>query len=328
MSSGSLPLAPAVAFAVSLAALAGMLRSRWVSRVLDRPNARSLHTTPVPRVGGLGLFAGTLLAWAIGQVGLPGPLWTALAALLVVSLVDDRYGVPVVLRFAVHLGAAALFVVLVLGDALGPAGATGAVLSIAWMTNLYNFMDGSDGLAGGMAAIGFACYGAAALAGSEPALAAAAFSVAAAALAFLVFNFHPARIFMGDAGSIPLGFLAAALGLLGWRDGLWPAWFPVVVFSPFIVDASVTLARRALRGERIWRAHRSHYYQRMVLAGWGHRRTAIVEYCAMLACSAAALAGLSLEPGHRNVLLAAVGCAYVALIVLLERVTPRPEPAR
>ncbi len=79
----------------------------------------------------------------------------------------------------------------------------------------------------------------------------ASICVAAAGAAFLLFNFPPARIFMGDAGSIPLGFLAAAVGALGWHDGLWPLWFPVVVFAPFVVDASVTLVRRAVRGERV-----------------------------------------------------------------------------
>jgi UDP-N-acetylmuramyl pentapeptide phosphotransferase/UDP-N-acetylglucosamine-1-phosphate transferase len=95
--------------------------------------------------------------------------------------------------------------------------------------------------------------------------------VAAAAAGFLCFNFHPARIFMGDVGSVPLGFTAGALGLVGWRSGAWPLWFPLLVFAPFILDATVTLLRRALRGEKVWQAHRSHYYQRMVQMGLGHR---------------------------------------------------------
>ncbi len=149
-------------------------------------------------------------------------------------------------RLAAHLGAGALFA----GGALvehGLAAGALAALCIAWMANLYNFMDGSDGLAGGMALIGFSFYGvAAAAAGSTP-FALLNFSIAAAAAAFLVFNFHPARIFMGDAGSVPLGFLAAALGILGWLRNDWTWWFPLLVFSPFIIDASVTLARRHLR---------------------------------------------------------------------------------
>jgi len=111
-----------------------------------------------------------------------------------------------------------------------------------------------------------------------------------------VHNHHPARIFLGDVGSIPLGFLAAALGLAGWRNDLWPLWFPVLVFGPFIADATITLVKRAIRGERVWQAHRSHYYQRMVLMGLGHRRTAWVGYALMAACAAAALLGRNQAP--------------------------------
>ncbi len=157
------------------------------------------------------------------------------------------------------------------------------------MTNLYNFMDGSDGLAGGMAAIGFASLaGGAWMSGDDAAFIECAI-VAAASTAFLLFNFPPARLFMGDAGSVPLGFLAAALSLSGWRDGDWPFWFPVAVFAPFIVDATATLLKRAAARERIWEAHNTHYYQRVVRMGWSHRRTALAEYALMLACGVTAL---------------------------------------
>jgi len=100
-------------------------------------------------------------------------------------------------------------------------------------------------------------------------------------LAFLKFNFNPARIFMGDSGSIPLGFFSAGIGLLGWQRELWPIWFPMMVFSPFVVDATVTLTRRLLRGEKVWQAHREHFYQQLVQMGWGHCRTALSEYVLM-----------------------------------------------
>jgi hypothetical protein len=96
---------------------------------------------------------------------------------------------------------------------------------------------------------------------------------------FLLLNFSPARVFMGDAGSVPLGFLAGGIGIAGWRTVSWPAWFPLLVFSPFVVDASVTLARRMfMRRERFWHPHREHYYQRLVRMGWSHRRLALTEY--------------------------------------------------
>ena len=118
---------------------------------------------------------------------------------------------------------------------------------------------------------------------------------------------------MGDAGSIPLGFLSAALGILGWRAGHWPLWFPLLVFSPFVVDASLTLARRVLRGERFWQAHRSHYYQRLVQLGWGHRNTALAEYALMAACGGLALWALGQTPAAQWM---AVGTAVVAYLVL------------
>jgi UDP-N-acetylmuramyl pentapeptide phosphotransferase/UDP-N-acetylglucosamine-1-phosphate transferase len=145
-----------------------------------------------------------------------------------------------------------------------------------------------------MAVIGFGGMALAASSGSPVALVAAA--VVGAVLGFLVFNFPPARVFLGDAGSIPLGFLAAALGLLGWAADQWPLWFPVMVFSPFIADASLTLARRLVAGERVWQAHRDHGYQRLILSGWSHRKTALAAYGLMAAGAAGALALRPLSP--------------------------------
>ena len=120
--------------------------------------------------------------------------------------------------------------------------------------------------------------------------------LAAASAGFLTCNFPPARIFLGDTGSTALGFLAAACGLWGSRTGLFPFWVALLVFSPFIVDATVTLLRRLLRGEKVWEAHRSHYYQRLVLLGWGHRRTVLVEYALMLVCAGSAALAVRLPP--------------------------------
>ncbi len=281
---------------------------------LDQPNERSLHTRPIPRIGGFALVPATLLAWALLPAGPGATLWAATLALFVLSGLDDVRGLPVVLRFAAHLAAAALVVRDVLDASHGIGTMALATLACAWMINLYNFMDGSDGLAGGMALIGFGTYGAGAWMGGDVALAATCWSVAAAAAGFLVFNFPPARVFLGDAGSIPLGLLAGTLGLLGWTRGLWPAWFPVLVFSPFVVDASTTLARRLVRGERIWQAHRQHYYQRLVQLGWGHRNTALAEYALMLACGGLGLLAIG-RPDTTQA--AIVGMAAVAYGVLM-----------
>ena len=115
-------------------------------------------------------------------------------------------------------------------------------------------------------------------------------ALSGAALGFLLFNMPVAKIFMGDAGSIPIGFLAAALGIQGSLMGLWTWWFGLLVFSPFIVDATVTLIKRIARHERIWIAHREHYYQRLILSGLGHRKTVFSYYLLMLGSAVSALA--------------------------------------
>jgi len=314
-----MPLAasPLLAFALSLAAIAGLVRmgGRFA---LDHPNERSLHTTPIPRTGGLGIVLGVAVAWGAAPAPVPFPIWIGVLLVLSVSLLDDLRGMPVAVRFSAHLAAAAI-VVWSAAPQLGALGAIIALLSIGWMTNLYNFMDGSDGLAGGMAVAGFGAYGIAAWSGGAPDVAMLNFCVAAAAAAFLLFNFHPARIFMGDVGSIPLGFLAGALGLQGWTRDLWAWWFPFLVFSPFAVDATVTLARRLLRRVRVWQAHKEHYYQRLVQMGFGHRGTALAEYALMAAVAATGLWGLGREAALQGLLLAGWGIAYFLLMMAVDR---------
>jgi UDP-N-acetylmuramyl pentapeptide phosphotransferase/UDP-N-acetylglucosamine-1-phosphate transferase len=199
-----------------------------------------------------------------------------------------------------------------------PLGLALSALAIAWLTNLYNFMDGSDGLAGGMAVFGFGTYGVAAFSAGDQPLAVFSVSLMAAAAAFLIFNFAPARIFLGDVGSVPLGFLAGALGLAGWRDETWPWWFPLLVFAPFIADASFTLCKRALRGEPVWRAHREHYYQRLVRLGAGHRATALAAYLLMLVCAGGALYARAQPLEVQAAVLAGSGALLVAAAVWID----------
>jgi UDP-GlcNAc:undecaprenyl-phosphate/decaprenyl-phosphate GlcNAc-1-phosphate transferase len=221
-------------------------------------------------------------------------------------------------RLAAQIVIAAAFTGLVMSD-LPAIWIVLSTLAAAWLANLYNFMDGSDGLAGGMAAIGFGFSGLAALAAGDVQLGAASLSITGAAAAFLVFNFHPARIFMGDVGSVPLGFLAAAIGMLGWRSGAWPLWFPFLVFSPFIVDATVTLGRRLFRREKVWEAHKDHYYQRLVRLGLGHRRTALVEYLVMLAAGGSALWAASQDASVQMTVLAIWCVLYGLGMIAVER---------
>ena len=312
--------APLTAFTATLLAVWWLTRS---GLALDAPNTRSLHRAPVPRTGGIGIHLGIVLAWTVLQPELPWPLWASFGLLLAVSLADDLHGLPVLLRFAASVLTAGALVASLLDGHAGAGGMLFAALALAWMSHLYNFMDGSDGLAGGMAFFGFSFYGIAAwLAGSTP-FALANFSVAAAAAAFLVFNFHPARVFMGDAGSVPLGFLAGAFGIIGWIARDWPWWFPALVFSPFIVDASVTLARRLTRRERVWEAHRDHYYQRMVQLGWGHRGTALAGYALMLACGVLGLVSVALPVPGQLAIMGGIALAYAGMIAAIGRAWSR-----
>jgi UDP-N-acetylmuramyl pentapeptide phosphotransferase/UDP-N-acetylglucosamine-1-phosphate transferase len=273
-----------VALCASAIILWTLLRTGLAWRLAtDIPNDRSLHTRPTPRVGGWGVVpTAAVLIWLVAPA-----LWLPVLAavfLAILSQIDDRRGLPARMRFGGHVLAVAALV------AMYPADISWWVLVVVaallvWLVNLYNFMDGADGLAGGMALFGFSGYALAALTSAQPSLslALACATVAGAAGGFLLFNFHPAKIFLGDAGSIPLGFFAGALGYWGWRSGVWPIWFPAVIFSPFIGDASVTLLKRLIRGEKFWQAHRDHYYQRMVRAGMGHGRTARAWYVVMVA---------------------------------------------
>lgn len=265
---------------------------------LDMPNERSLHAMPTPRTGGVGVMVGVMAAGAwLALFGRPG--WGEGLALLGagllagLGLVDDRRSLSARVRLLAQVAAVVLFLALA-GLDLSWWGWPLLGLGLVWMSNLYNFMDGSDGLSGGMALFGFSFLATAAWLAGEATLAALAASVAAAAAGFLCFNLHPARIFMGDVGSVPLGFLAGALGIVGWAKGGWPLWYPLLVFAPFILDATVTLAKRALRGEKVWQAHRSHYYQRLIRMGLGHRRTAWLAYALMAGVGGTGLLALSL----------------------------------
>lgn len=300
--------ASALAALLSAAALAALVGLR---RALpqDVPNARSLHARRVPRAGGFAIWAGFIPAALLFPPSFPGgsAAWLVPWALLVVvSAWDDRRAVPVVPRLAVHAVAALWVGWKLVGHGAAasmmlpvPLALVGIAVIVVWASNLYNFMDGNDGLAATMGVIGFASLGFASLgiastgfATRDSASAPALFALAAAILPFLVVNRPPASMFLGDAGAVPLGFLAAAFGLEGVIASRWPPWFPLLVFLPFVADATYTLLRRALAREAVWRAHRDHCYQRLNRLGAGHAGTLAVYAALMAATSATAIACL------------------------------------
>ncbi len=294
---------------ISLApALAGVALVLWLAPSLglvDHPNERSLHQKPVPRGGGLGVLGGIACGWlaaALTGYELPRAGWllAGLAILALVSLLDDRYGLAPGWRFASHFVAAVL--VLAAGLGLAVLAMPGAVLAlpawlgvlltllgVGWCINLYNFMDGMDGLAAGMAVIGFAALAVLGLLSGDMEFALAALAVSAAAGGFLCFNLPPARIFLGDVGSVPLGFLMAVFLLWLEADGIAPLWLGLLIFAPFALDATVTLLRRLWRREAVWQAHRSHYYQRAALATGSQRRVLLISYGLMMGCALSAV---------------------------------------
>lgn len=304
-------------------------------QILDHPNERSLHSRPVPRTGGLAIWAGGLAGMVVALALIGGRselICIAGAALVVgaVSFIDDRSHLPVGARLIAQVLASGLLLaggfgleaIRLPGTELPLPPAVGMLLSmlfIVWMTNLYNFMDGMDGLAGGMAVFGFATLGLVAYLGGDWHFTMLCWVVAAAAGGFLVANFPPARIFMGDTGASALGMMAVAISLWGDRAGLFPLWVAVLVFSPFIVDATVTLFRRALKGERVWEAHRSHYYQYLVQLGWGHKKTVLVEYALMTLCSVSAVLHVWLPASALWVTIVAWIAVYACAIVAIEQ---------
>lgn len=284
----SIMMASLLSFTVAFLTILCLIKVKYL-QVLDCPESRSLHTAPISRIGGVGIMAGVFSAWASWSASLPTIFFICLGLLILISLADDIWKLPVWSRLLIHcIAAIGLSQYLFYDLHNWPAILSTSVMMI-WMSNLYNFMDGSDGLAGGMTLIGFGYYGLFATLTGNNEFALINFSIATAALAFLFYNFNPARIFMGDVGAIPLGFMAAALAILGWINQIWSAWLPLLIFSPFIMDATITITKRRIRGENIWQPHRQHYYQQLITSGLGHRNTALLYYILMLTVGASAI---------------------------------------
>lgn len=280
------------------ALLARLIPRLHAARVLDVPNARSLHGAPVPRGGGLVIALVTLAVESVLVLMGALPLLPGLTVCVVgagfaaLGWADDRASRGVASRLVAQALLAALFVAGALPEAsLALRGLWW--LALLWQVNLFNFMDGADGLAGVQTLC--AGLGLAALLASLGIDGAAwvALALAGAALGFLRYNWQPARVFLGDAGSYFIGFQLGALAAWSAPGGGWP-WRALLLFAPFIVDATLTLLARAARGEAVWRAHREHAYQRLVTRrGWSPARLALgLALLNVLLCwPAAALGG-------------------------------------
>lgn len=259
--------------------------------VLDHPNERSSHTIPTPRGGGLVIAIAVILGYLLASYTNSYPVGIGYIAgsllIVIVSLIDDIYSLPSLVRLAIHFASAAIAVYVFGGFSSLALPGDGVIqlnnftsifvslLWIVWLTNAYNFMDGIDGIAGVQGVTAGLGWFAITSASDDTQSAFLAGSIAFACFAFLLHNWQPARIFMGDAGSAFLGYSFAVLPLIfqqnaGSANGSIP-WLAVAMVWPFLFDSIFTFIRRLLNREKVWAAHRSHLYQRMVIHGWQHR---------------------------------------------------------
>jgi Fuc2NAc and GlcNAc transferase len=311
------------------ALLTGVVRKLALSHgVLDIPNERSSHGTPTPRGGGVSIVL--VASAALAVLGVFGLLHRDLLVALVgggvavgiIGFLDDHRSLPTGMRLAVHIGAACWALIWLGGlpplrigaqtVQLGWAGHVLAALGIVWTLNLFNFMDGIDGIAACEAV--FVAWGGAFLAvdgGSSIEVPTASLMFGAACCGFLLWNWPPARIFMGDVGSGYIGYFVSVLAVASARDNSVAVWVWLVLGGVFFVDSTVTLVRRAFRGERIHEAHRSHAYQWLARRWGSHRRVtvavAMVNVIWLLPCAFLA----TLHPDR------AVAIVVVALVPLV-----------
>jgi len=327
--------AAAAAFAGALGAVMMIERRAASLGLIDIPNDRSSHVVPRPRGGGLGVIAGLGIGVAVAtRLGTPmsSEVWTILGASLVVAAIgiwDDVSALTPLPKFAAQFLAAAIVVwnlggltELPLPPPLNvPLGVAGIPVAVAWLvlvTNFFNFMDGVDGLAAGQAAITFVVIAWAAWSAPSSAVSLLA---AAAVLAFLLRNWEPAKIFLGDVGSGFLGFLLAALPLATSGSGRAPMVLLVATsLTLFIVDPVLTLARRTLQGHRIGAAHREHAYQRLIAPGRRHALTvSVLLVGAMSTTLVGALAYRRPSLGWVSIAWASAVCALEWAVVLRAR---------
>jgi len=332
-----LALVTFIAVIVVTGSLCGLSRRMGL---LDIPNRRSSHVTPVPRGGGVGfglvlaglVLLGSVLGFQDREVMIFLSVW--ILATLLLGWVDDRHGLAPVTRLAFQLALAGS-VVIVSGPLVEPL-VPGAffehtavrimvtVVWFMWLLNLYNFMDGIDGIASVQAIVAAAVMAAWFAAVGDTSLAMIGLSVVASSAGFLVWNRSPAKLFMGDSGSTVLGLVLAWMAYAGVNRHGIPVLAFVLLLGVFIGDATVTLVRRLFRGEAITQAHRSHFYQRAVALGASHNQ--VTGLAGSFAILLSLLATLHWRVGEMHGLW--VGLALVILTAVMAAITLRERRLR
>ncbi len=300
----------AVAFLTTLIAVP-VARS-WALRVgvMDVPNSRSSHVVPKPRIGGFGVLCGVLAGLlaiyltAYESIAQPDVLLVlALFFLAGIGLVDDIKSLPIWIRMPLYLLGATVIswkcariesVDLYIADRFSLSAGLSlgfTTLFIGWYTNLFNFMDGIDGIAACAATVTTSALALVFSANSEDViLCLISISIASASLGFLPFNYSPSSVFMGDIGSVFLGGACGSLTAVAIQRGRLSLLAGILLMFPFVFDATFTLFRRALKGEKVWQAHRSHIYQQLCDLGFSHRAVATCYTGAAVATASFGLA--------------------------------------
>ena len=305
--------------------------------IVDVPNHRSSHTEITPRGGGI-VFAllWLLMVLAVYDIGHLLSLKQCVLLLLPlliagIGFIDDCHPLSIKWRFAVHVITAVLFIWLMQGFSHLNIGIMKLdhpwiinillVATMAWSTNAYNFMDGLDGLAASEGIFIFSIGGLFLLHGGAWLLAALSFYMAVILMGFLYWNWPPAKLFMGDAGSTFLGCLIIVFALLGQRDYAVPAWWWLELYGIFLFDASITLLRRMLKVKQWYQAHRSHAVQRLYKMGWSERK--IIYTVLMMNLVLAALVCVAVfYPSWRHMVVLLIVIKLSIIYRYVERIAP------
>ncbi len=297
--------------------------------IIDIPNQRSMHTRPVPRTGGLAIiltFIGAMLYLNLYTQDPINPsvffsLYLSTALISTISFIDDCCNLAARYRLAVQVVAALglLYYGLNVHVPYLPSIITSifSFLFIVWLTNLYNFMDGLDGFASGMTAIGYGTLAIILFSNNQPTFGIINLIICVAALGVLTFNFPPAKIFLGDVGSTTIGFFTAGMSIILHNQEMISLWQSMLIFSPFIIDATVTILKRLYNKEPIFQPHRSHYYQKMALL-IGKKKTLLLSYIIMSVCSFTAIMTNKAEIYAQQITILYVLIVYSILITSME----------
>jgi len=321
-----------LAMFISFVSVAGLRRWAEWHLILDIPNARSSHTRPTPRGGGLAIvivsLLGFILAWVIVSAWPFSMIFVYLSGatlIVTVSWLDDLYSLPNRIRFIAH-SLATIMIIAGFGYwqnvslpvfglfSLGWWGIPFTLLWIVGLTNAYNFMDGIDGIAGGQAVVAGLGWAVLGWMSGQFLASVLGMLIATSSLGFLGHNWPPASIFMGDVGSAFLGFTFAFLAVVAAQSDPHLALVGVILVWPFIFDAGYTFVRRLLNRENVFVAHRSHLYQRLVIAGHSHRNVTLLYI--ILAAVGGGLAILSWLGVPGTDVLLAIGLPLMCLILV------------